>query len=421
MNFTTIPRSLVYRERKRLEDFGIHKSNQLNTELYELLKLDLKATLGNSEYSKLFKTLFNEAYYLCTIILMDRDAIMHFREYVDAILIGHSLPGVYKERFRKIVCAICYVYLEDMAKSLDDIFTIRRHLRSCSYEYMPIIDATTGIKRPQESDFQPVELTDELLSKVDWKEVTDNYDFVKSESILRTLGRNSFEKKRLVLSIYSSISASGRMYAISYNLDKLLFKTFEQYGGNVKDLVNLKEKQMLNENKEDLASRIKQLEQENLAQKNRIRDLEIRNNVLTKDRADLEKKVKELEYKNSVTFLANYNKKNNEETLRRQIAAEMEDRMQKLQDKLGQTTVKLSSLVEGVKRYTRFRGLDSGKDIFFSLNYLLMKEPVWVDNTEELENFFIEAEEKSKKAIVEIENKQGGLIQISSKDSNKGK
>lgn len=41
-----------------------------------------------------------------------------------------------------------------------------------------------------------------------------------------------------------------------------------------------------------------------------------------------------------------------------------------------------------------------------------MKEPVWVDNAEELENFFFEIEEKSKKAIVEIENKQGGLIQI---------
>lgn len=79
---------------------------------------------------------------------------------------------------------------------------------------------------------------------------------------------------------------------------------------------------------------------------------------------------------------------------------------------MGHTTVKLSSLVEGVKRYTKFRGLDAGKDIFFSLNYLLIKEPVWVENTEELENFFYEAEEKSKKALVEIENKQGGLIQI---------
>ena len=77
----------------------------------------------------------------------------------------------------------------------------------------------------------------------------------------------------------------------------------------------------------------------------------------------------------------------------------MEDRMQKLQDKLGHTTVKLSSLVEGVKRYTKFRGLDAGKDIFFSLNYLLIKEPVWVENTEELENFFYEAEEKSKESL----------------------
>ena len=335
MDFTTIPRSLLYKEKKTLKDFGIYDRNQLNTQLYVLLKYELKATVGNSDYTILLKTLFNEAYYLCTIILMDEDAIMHFREYVDAILVEHTLPEVYKERFRRIVCAICYVYLEDIANRLDDIFTIRRHLRTCSYEYMPIIDETAAIKRPSESEFQPVELTKELLSKIDWRKVTDKYDVHKIECLLRSLGRNSFEKKRLAFSIYSSIFESGDTNKLPARLEPLLFSVYEQYGGNRKELLAVKEKKMLKENKEDLASRIKQLEQEKLAQQKRIRDLEIKNNVLAKDRADLEKKIKILEEEKTVKIAAQQNQKQIVEAVKAKLKTEMESHMQNLQVKLG--------------------------------------------------------------------------------------
>jgi hypothetical protein len=68
--------------------------------------------------------------------------------------------------------------------------------------------------------------------------------------------------------------------------------------------------------------------------------------------------------------------------------------------------------VEGLKRWAKLRGLEAAKDMYVSLNYVLIKEPEWVNNTEELENFFYETELELKKPLLEIDNQQGGLIQI---------
>ena len=412
MNLTNIPRSLIYEDRSNLDDFGIRNEGSLNCAMYKLLRRHLYTDYGLNNYRALIIQMFNESYYLCTMFLIDKNADANFRDYIESVMINSSYPDNVTNMCRRMVYAMCYALLGKIATRSLNIRTIRRHLRNCSYEYMPMIGETVETLLPDVEDFAPVTLTEDLLSKIDWEKLTNDYDIDMLGFILTSLGRNKTEKQVLIISIYSSFIKSGIMSKNSYKIDGTLFRAFERYGGKQDDLVHLNEKNMLREKKVDLTSRITTLEQEKMNLLNKIRDLEIRNNVLAKDRATLEKKVKDLEYKYSVTYLANYNNKNNEEALRREMAAEMEDRMQKLQDKLGHTTVKLSSLVEGVKRYTKFRGLDAGKDIFFSLNYLLIKEPVWVENTEELENFFYEAEEKSKKALVEIENKQGGLIQI---------
>ena len=69
-------------------------------------------------------------------------------------------------------------------------------------------------------------------------------------------------------------------------------------------------------------------------------------------------------------------------------------------------------MVDGLKRYAKLRGIEAGKDTFFSLNFLLMCEPAWVNNVKDLEDFFIEYEDETKTPLLQLENKQGGLIQI---------
>lgn len=152
------------------------------------------------------------------------------------------------------------------------------------------------------------------------------------------------------------------------------------------------------------------------------------NDILSykKDISRLEKRNQELEAQHKVdearmiavrqyskkdynTALAEYKRQN--EMSQKQIA-DMEEQIKMLQYKLGNKTIPLSSLADGLKRYAQLYGLKEGKELLKSLSYLLMKEQVWVDGTDILENFFIEAENENKKLLT-IENREGGKIEIS--------
>lgn len=63
-----IPRKLIYRERDSLNDFGVKDSDSLNGRLFQLLSEQFLATNGAKT---LLLQCFNNAYYLCTIILLE--------------------------------------------------------------------------------------------------------------------------------------------------------------------------------------------------------------------------------------------------------------------------------------------------------------------------------------------------------------
>lgn len=246
MDFTTIPRPLIYKERKRIIEFGVKGDNLLNTELFELLRDELSKYIGDDNHTRLLRDLFNESYYLCTVFLLDKDAIMNYNVYIDGIFKEFNLPIKFQILYQNIVSAISIALLKDIAISSKDIRYISNELKRSIYEFMPLVNKTNDLKHPDESEFQPVELTEELLATIDWKEVTDNYEFVKTDFILRNLGKNSFEKKRLASSIYSAMSNSGEMYSIPYQIDSLIFETYEKYGGKRNELLDMVEKQVSN-------------------------------------------------------------------------------------------------------------------------------------------------------------------------------
>ena len=110
---------------------------------------------------------------------------------------------------------------------------------------------------------------------------------------------------------------------------------------------------------------------------------------------------KGLEYKgriqnlaDQVARLAQTEKENKEKDVQ---LAEMKSQVKMLKEKLGKETIPLSTLVEGVKRFAELKGIKEGKDMLEHLTYVLKKVPVWIDNVEPLENFFIAAESEEKK------------------------
>ena len=67
-DYWNVPRKLIYRERESLNDFGVQESNSFNGRLFQLLSEQFLSTNGADT---LLLQCFNNAYYLCTIILLE--------------------------------------------------------------------------------------------------------------------------------------------------------------------------------------------------------------------------------------------------------------------------------------------------------------------------------------------------------------
>lgn len=80
----------------------------------------------------------------------------------------------------------------------------------------------------------------------------------------------------------------------------------------------------------------------------------------------------------------------------------LEDKIKELQDRLGEETVQLSMLAEGIKNYSEEASIDAAYDLFSQLNNVLITVPAWTKNVPELKKFF-------RKARKEME--KGGVVQ----------
>ena len=67
-DYWNVPRELIYRERKSLNDFGVKDCDSLNGKLFQLLSNHF---LSANDAKALLLRSFNNAYYLCTIILLE--------------------------------------------------------------------------------------------------------------------------------------------------------------------------------------------------------------------------------------------------------------------------------------------------------------------------------------------------------------
>lgn len=79
----------------------------------------------------------------------------------------------------------------------------------------------------------------------------------------------------------------------------------------------------------------------------------------------------------------------------------LESQIKSLQDKLGNESVPLSVLAEGLMEYAEEAGIEEAHSVFNHLNTLLIDQPAWTKNVPELKNFFKKArKEKETRNII---------------------
>ncbi len=73
----------------------------------------------------------------------------------------------------------------------------------------------------------------------------------------------------------------------------------------------------------------------------------------------------------------------------------LEEKIDKLQEKLGEETVSLSVIAEGLKGYAEEAGIGPAHDLFNHLNTLLISIPAWTKNVPQLKRFFCDFNKKN--------------------------
>ncbi len=146
-----------------------------------------------------------------------------------------------------------------------------------------------------------------------------------------------------------------------------------------------------------------QLKAENFSLKNKVRELEEQLSA-AKKRSSL-KQEEIVRLRNQVFVLQNqqlspgviFDMLPNDEAYKKKEKA-LEDKIKNLQDELGNESVPLSVLAEGLKDYVAEAGISKAQELFERLCYILLNVPAWTKNAPGLKTFF-------KKARKEMEGR----------------
>ncbi len=90
----------------------------------------------------------------------------------------------------------------------------------------------------------------------------------------------------------------------------------------------------------------------------------------------------------------------------------LEEKIDKLQEKLGEETVSLSVIAEGLKEYAEEAGIGPAHDLFNHLNNLLMTVPAWTKNVPQLKRFFRDFNKKNGNRDISLTGDYSNYIEI---------
>ncbi len=217
MDYTIIPRELVYKDKISLEAYS--SANDYNKIIIQNLINEEILTFGEFEMNVLL--CFNRAYYILTMIKMENDPCMRIEQYkniaacrqsnllyqavtlsVINILAAHSNDEKFRkfslifERFDK------YIHSLSLVKSTVNPITRKAEITPITDIFEKINKNISEGKDIPESEFLPRNIdkdaiVDLPISVFRWNGITDNYTKDYVEDIIKNIG-NSQEEKYLV-------------------------------------------------------------------------------------------------------------------------------------------------------------------------------------------------------------------------------
>lgn len=320
MEIFQIPRILIYEDKGHLLDYEVEDNRSVNHLLYNFLNQNFGSI-------KDMTSLFNDAYYLCTLILMTDSPHMHFDDFAEIAAGSGDDKDIHKEA---VLCMV-YKYLTSIVSSQDAKLRQLKETMESELNTNALIELhdLEHIQLP-DSTFAPRKITKELLQNVNLRELTQDYSIEVVLQLTTLLARNTVDKMIILDAIIKSAENeldSGK----ENNLVKLL----------------------------------------------RMMKVQLTDPAYNPARED---------------------EKSTEQ--------EMEMAVKDVNERMGEATVPLSVLVDGIKKRAQIKGVDAATELFDHLNSILYDIPEWRKNVPELEIFFADKKDEGNKLQKVIEAMQ---------------
>ncbi len=223
MDYTEFPRELIYKEKASLKDFGVNNEMTIEHRFYEglLKRRSIKECFKKRET---ILRIFNNAYYLCTLILMDEDPRLTIDKYRE--IAENSMRTIdWVNHFAPMTMALVYLELKGCRREcacelrifdeflLDDIYEHYRDWdtkgasegKADFYELAGNGERQYLKLRSDLPSFPPRTITIKSLGEAfdndgyrrSLRYFTDDYDMERIAEIFRYLGKTKEEKESL--------------------------------------------------------------------------------------------------------------------------------------------------------------------------------------------------------------------------------
>lgn len=246
MNYSKIPRELICFTHRSLDHYDVDDRKYANFYFFEqMLKMDILSPQYIETESQIL-AIFNDAYFILTLVFLEKRPILRLGYYREIARIWPG-RGVSLER-EVIVLSLVFEILGLIKQDLPhSVLSFKEELKRFLSAKKDYVDYFFSIKedvyRYSITLFYPKKITKEVVNKIDWEDLTDNFDLETIQDIVDTLGRDNKEKLIIVESIFEAEASTGNMAAIPYDVDKLLDKLHKKYDENHKGLLEAYDEQ----------------------------------------------------------------------------------------------------------------------------------------------------------------------------------
>lgn len=372
MDYTSLPKKLIYKERTNLEDFGVDDKPSLNNFIYEHL---FNAYYREHDFEGLALRIFNCSYYICTMALAEKRPEIRFGAYL-----FEASSSYYSVSYKNIVLAI--VLLQFWARRWDMpghrisrlAKLIENELREKDYDNIfkvffysitQEMQAAGIYEIKSEDDFVPREINMRVLRDCDygWYEVFDK-DEERVWGFISEIGKNEEEQKTIVAflrdELYSVFDSELEKKYFFEGLESKIRKRFHGEEDRAREEAEfeayieqetLKELQaewnkdrceelekIVAQQKEEIEQLKQKKEKDNCEEVEEKSDDKITDTVevqkLSKELAEAQKRINELKLENTRLKNANYDLKSDNQELQ---DGESSKKIKELEDKLERT------------------------------------------------------------------------------------